>query len=132
MVVVALPPPSQVVLSVLRSASEWKTPGGGGHTSKELSSRGWFTYLMELLTSDREAARALVAAASGASEGTLGLVFMAIPGTGPAELAKAAGMRAIPRKLEDNPLTFCVTEYEGSRPEVKKKWSAAFGDLDYL
>lgn len=96
------------------------------------SLRGRFTYLMELLTSDREAAKALVAAAAAASAGTLGLVFLAIPGTRPAELAKAGGMRAIPRRLEDDPLTFLVREYEGSREEVRQQWTATFGDVDFL
>lgn len=96
---------------------------------------GRFAYVLELLASEEPAARDLVGglAAAESGGGAHGVALVAVAGSRLDRLARAAGLRRLPRKLEPYPLYFGAA---ANRPDVADptslNWSVAWGDLDHL
>jgi len=88
-----------------------------------------FTYLMELLAADVDAARALVGRIAAESNDSTGIVVATLPGTPLSTTATAAGLRIVPRRFEDKPLHFGVVS---PQPDQRAGWSLGWGDLDHL
>lgn len=96
---------------------------------------GRFGYVMEFLAVDEEAATALTGALGelARAERAAGLVLIGTSWSRPVALARRAGFRGLPRRLEPNPLRFLVAEPGGDSARLARRgWSAAWGDLDHL
>lgn len=96
---------------------------------------GRFGYVMEFLAADEDAARALTATLTelARADGAAGLALIATSWSRAASLARAAGFRKLPRRLEPNPLRFLVAEPGGNSTRLaRQRWSAAWGDLDHV
>jgi hypothetical protein len=94
---------------------------------------GSFVYLLELLTLDRDAARALVAAVVDDHPGVSGLATVGLDGSPVAVAARRGGLRPLPRRLAPKPLNFGIADNTGTRADlVSAPWSVAWGDLDHL
>lgn len=90
---------------------------------------GRFTFLMELLSVDERAARAVVGAVAAAAQGSAGVLVATLPGTPLARRARAAGLRRVPERLEEKQLHFGVVSDD---PALHAGWSLGWGDLDHL
>jgi hypothetical protein len=95
---------------------------------------GRFLSLLELLASDDRAARALVGAAMDGALGACdGVVLTCAPGSPLDRLAGAAGLRAVPRRLDPKPVYFGVVPHPTLLPDpTAVPWSTAWGDLDHI
>jgi hypothetical protein len=94
---------------------------------------GRFVYLLELLTLDRDAARALVAAIVDDHSGVSGLATVGLDGSPVAVAARRGGLRPLPRRLAPKALNFGIADNTGTRPDLASApWSVAWGDLDHL
>ena len=94
---------------------------------------GTFLNVLELLTVEVPAARALRAAIGAAAGGAAGAALVAVPGSALDSLAVRAGFRRVPRRLEPKPLMFgAVRNGPGSPDPTTAAWSVAWGDLDHL
>ncbi|MGI8535966.1 MAG: GNAT family N-acetyltransferase [Mycobacteriales bacterium] len=113
---------------------------------------GRFLNVLELLTVDVDAARALTRAiadsAGGAGTGggagggggagdgvggAVGAALVAVPGSALDRLAGRAGFRRLPQRLEPKPLMFGAVRGDPAAPDpTALTWSVAWGDLDHL
>lgn len=94
---------------------------------------GTFLNVLELLTAEVPAARALRAAIGRAAGAAAGAALVAVPGSPLDALAVRAGFRRLPRRLEPKPLMFgAVRNTPGSPDPTTVGWSVAWGDLDHL
>jgi hypothetical protein len=94
---------------------------------------GSFVYLLELLTVDRAAAHALVAAIVDDHSGVSGLATVGLEGSPVAIAARRGGLRPLPRRLAPKPLNFGIADNTGTRADLASApWSVAWGDLDHL
>lgn len=96
---------------------------------------GRFAYLLELTALDGAAARSVVARAAlmAAENGCAGLATVAVEGSPLFRLAKAAGLRVLPQRLEPKGLWFGFVDNAGGRTSLSSApWSIAWGDLDHL
>lgn len=94
---------------------------------------GRFLNLLEMLTVDVEAARALTAAIAAAPDGAVGAALVAAPGSALDRLAPRAGFRRLPERLEPKPLLFGAVPNDGTVPDpAAVPWSVAWGDLDHI
>ena len=94
---------------------------------------GTFLNVLELLTVEVPAARALRAAIRRAAGAAAGAALVAVPGSPLDALAVRAGFRRLPRRLEPKPLMFgAVRNQPGSPDPTTVSWSVAWGDLDHL
>jgi hypothetical protein len=95
---------------------------------------GRFACVLELVAVDGDAAAALTRTiADAVTADAVGLACVALPATETAQLARAAGFRRLPRRLEPKPLHFGVADNCGDRPNLALgPWSLAWGDLDHL
>ena len=92
--------------------------------------------ILELLAEDRAAARDVVgrlAATAAPPLGSAGLAATALPGTPLHRSARQAGLRALPRRYEPQPMHVGLVDNLGTLPGVaKQRWSLAWGDLDHI
>ena len=94
---------------------------------------GRFLNLLELLTVDVGAARALTRAISAGAGDAVGAALVALPGSPLDRLAPRAGFRRLPQRLEPKPVMFGAVSNDGSVPEpAALAWSVAWGDLDHI
>lgn len=96
---------------------------------------GRFLNVLELLTVEVEAARALTLAIAGAagSDGAVGAALVAVPGSTLDRLAVRTGFRRLPQRLEPKPLMFGAVRGAADAPDpTALSWSVAWGDLDHL
>jgi GNAT superfamily N-acetyltransferase len=99
---------------------------------------GTFLHVLELLTVEVEAARALTRAIAAGAGGAVGAALVAVPGSGLDRLAPRAGFRRLPQRLEPKPLMFGAVPNAGvpagsAVPDpAAVPWSVAWGDLDHL
>lgn len=94
---------------------------------------GRFVYLLELLTLDRDAARALVGAIVDDHPGVSGLATVGLDGSPVAVAARRGGLRPLPRRIEPKTLNFGIADNTGTRADLASApWSVAWGDLDHL
>jgi hypothetical protein len=114
---------------------------------------GRFLNVLELLTVDVAAARALTRAIAESAESggdgsaggqgggdaadgpgpVVGAALVAVPGSSLDRLAVQAGFRRLPQRLEPKPLMFGAARGDEGAPDpVALAWSVAWGDLDHL
>lgn len=95
---------------------------------------GQFLCLLELLALDERAATAVVRAiVDGALGEADGVVLTAVPGSRLDRLAGAAGLRAVPKRLDPKPVFFGVVAHPQLLPDPRDvAWSTAWGDLDHI
>ena len=97
---------------------------------------GRFLCLLELLAPDRAVARDLVGTLLRSATGLLGIVGVAataLPGSHHYRMARAAGLRPLPRRLEPRPMHVGVVDNAGTLPGLARRpWSLAWGDLDHI
>ena len=94
---------------------------------------GRFLNLLELLTVDVDAARALSRAISAGAGDAVGAALVALPGSPLDRLAPRAGFRRLPQRLEPKPVMFGAVPNDGSVPDpAGLAWSVAWGDLDHI
>jgi hypothetical protein len=85
-------------------------------TTQREQQGGLFTYLLEFVAVDDDAARSLVEVVTSTSR-----------------LALAAGLRLVPARFEEKALHFGVVDNDGSRGDVTQmKWTLGWGDLDHI
>ncbi|MGH8885768.1 MAG: GNAT family N-acetyltransferase [Egibacteraceae bacterium] len=90
-------------------------------------------YVMDLLADDEDAAAGVLRAAVGGAGEAAGVVLVALPGTRLAQLAAAAGLRRLPRRLEPRPMLLGVvagTEHDGDL--ALRPWTVSWGDHDHV
>lgn len=94
---------------------------------------GMFTYLLEFLAVDDDAARGLLQLVARSSAGSVGVLLATLPGTSTSRLAIAAGLRLVPARFEEKALHFGVVDNDGSHGDVTQMcWTLGWGDLDHL
>lgn len=94
---------------------------------------GRFVRLLELMVTDADAGRALLATIASSSRDAAGIVTVALPGSPVAIAATASGMRRLPARLAPKPVVFGVTDNVGGRGTMSSSpWSLAWGDLDHI
>jgi hypothetical protein len=94
---------------------------------------GRFVYLLELMSVDRDAARAVVAAVVEDHTDVSGLATTGLHGTAVTRAAVEGGFRPLPRRLAPKPLHFGVADNTGTHPDLGvAPWSVAWGDLDHI
>jgi GNAT superfamily N-acetyltransferase len=94
---------------------------------------GAFGFIMEFLAVDPTAGRALLAAMAEQFSDRAGLALVALEGSALARLARAVGLRALPRRLEPKPLHFGVTDnMQSGEAMADHPWAVAWGDLDHM
>lgn len=94
---------------------------------------GRFLNVLELLTVDVAAARALTRAVAAGAGDAVGAALIALPGSPLDALAPQAGFRRLPQRLEPKPVMFGAVPNDGSIPEpATLAWSVAWGDLDHI
>lgn len=98
-------------------------------TTEQAQRGGTFTYLLELLSSDDAAARAVVGRVAADTPGSAGVLVATLPGTPLARRARGAGLLPVPARLEEKPLHFGVVSDD---PRLHGGWSLGWGDLDHL
>jgi predicted N-acetyltransferase YhbS len=94
---------------------------------------GMFTYLLEFLAVDDDAARSLVQLVARSAGRSVGLVLATLPGTSTSRLAIAAGLRLVPARFEEKALHFGVVDNDGSHGDLTHtQWTLGWGDLDHI
>lgn len=94
---------------------------------------GRFVTVLELLTADRDAARALSSIVRDTAGDAVGGALIAVPGSPLERTAARAGFRALPARLAPKPLLFGVVRNDPSAPDPRSvDWSVAWGDLDHV
>ncbi len=97
---------------------------------------GRFLCLLELMATDRSAARDVVGCLLRSAHGLLnvdGIAATALSGTAHYRLARAVGLRPLPRRLEPRPMHVGVVDNAGTLPGIAQApWSLAWGDLDHI
>ena len=94
---------------------------------------GTFLNVLELLTVEPAAARALRSALARGAGTAAGAALVAVPGSELDRLAVRAGFRRLPRRLEPKPLMFGAVRNTATAPDpAAVPWSVAWGDLDHL
>ena len=94
---------------------------------------GRFGYLLELLAEDGDAAKAVVRAAATTVDGLSGLATIAVDGGPLHRLAKDAGLRTLPRRLEPKGAWYGLVDTTGQHPaRPSAPWHVGWGDLDHL
>lgn len=92
-----------------------------------------FIYVLELLSPDAAAARALVRAIADDARGAAGIVLATLPGTSTSALARRAGLVLVPEKYEEKPLHFGVVDnLESGVDQRARQWTLGWGDLDHV
>jgi GNAT superfamily N-acetyltransferase len=93
---------------------------------------GRFLFVLDLLADDGQAAAAALAPALADPRGAVGAALVALPGSRLAQLARAAGFRRLPRRLEPRPLHFGVVPKDPTLPPVAGlPWSVSWALLDH-
>ena len=100
-------------------------------TREELGGR--FICLLELLARDDDSARAVVAAIAGGSVGESdGIALTATRGSRLESLARVAGLRKVPGRLQHRPIRFGVVPQPDVVPDpTALRWATSWGDLDH-
>lgn len=96
---------------------------------------GPFLCLLELVAEDRRSARAVVGALVAQAEvlGTVAVAATALPGTWHHRMARASGLRTLPRRFEPQPMHVGLAANAGTMPSgALDSWSLCWGDLDHL
>ena len=96
---------------------------------------GRFLCLLELLAEDARAARDVVGALVAQADilGTVAVAATTLPGTWHDRMARAAGLRPLPRRLEPQPMHVGLADNAGTMPAgALRGWSLCWGDLDHL
>lgn len=96
---------------------------------------GRFLCILELVARDRAAARDVVSALVGRAAvlGTVAVGATVLPGTWHHRMARAAGLRALPRRFEPQPMHVGLADNAGTMPQgALGGWSLCWGDLDHL
>ncbi len=102
-------------------------------TTEREQQGGAFTYLLEFLAADADAARSLVQVVSSRCAGSVGLVMATLPGTSASRLALGAGLRLVPSRFEEKALHMGVIDNDGSHgAAIRRDWTLGWGDLDHL
>lgn len=92
---------------------------------------GRFGYLLELLADDRHAARSVLRAAA-AIEGISGLATVAVDGGPLHRLARSAGMRTLPKRLEPKGGAWYGVLATPELDPSGRAWHVGWGDMDHL
>jgi hypothetical protein len=94
---------------------------------------GRFAYLLELQAVDGRAARGVVKAVVDNVRDISGIATVAVDGGPLHTLAKSAGLRTLPRKLEPKGLWFGFVDNDGTTADLASQpWHIGWGDLDHL
>lgn len=106
---------------------------GAAATLERNSFGGRFLNVLEFLTADVHAARALSTALRASAGDTVGAALVAVPGSPLESIAARAGFRKLPPRLEPKPLLFGVVRNDPSVVDpTTVAWSVAWGDLDHI
>lgn len=92
---------------------------------------GRFAYVLELLAADPEAAATAIATAAAELPGVAGLATQLAPGSPLERLARRAGLRPLPRRLQPKSTALVVVDHTGRLPATTR-WQVAWGDQDHL
>jgi hypothetical protein len=94
---------------------------------------GRFAYLLEFMAVDGDAGRALLRAITSTIEGISGVATIAVDKGPLHRLAKDAGMRTLPQRLEPKGAWFGFVSTTGGHAHlVHSSWHIGWGDLDHL
>jgi hypothetical protein len=94
---------------------------------------GRFAYLLELQAVDGSAAREVVRAVAHTIGDVSGLAMVAMPDSPLLRLGTAAGLRALPQRLEPKGLWFGYVDNDGTTGHLAAApWAIQWGDLDHL
>jgi hypothetical protein len=105
----------------------------GAAVTTTVERRGRIAYVLELLTSDAVAARALVTAVAHAHSDVDAIGFRAAHGSLSARMARAAGLRPVPKRIEPNAPDVAVFEHSDNYSGLAAApWCVTTGDMDYL
>jgi hypothetical protein len=106
----------------------------GVAVTTEREQRGaMFTFLLEFLAVDADAARSLVQIVARNATGSVGLLLATLPRTSTSNLATAAGLRRVPARFEEKALHFGVVDHTRSgRDLTRMPWTLGWGDLDHI
>ena len=94
---------------------------------------GRFAYLLEFLARDGDAAKALLRAITSQIDGLSGVATIAVDKGPLHRLAKDAGMRTLPQRLEPKGAWYGFVSTTGGHAHlVHSSWHIGWGDLDHL
>lgn len=94
---------------------------------------GPFLHLLDVQARSDAAARQVVAAATADTPEAVGVATIALPGTRPARLARAAGLRALPRRLQPHEQVLGLVHNDpGVGALTRGPWTVSWTDLDHL
>jgi len=94
---------------------------------------GRFAYLLELMAEDGDAARSLLRGITAEIDGISGVATIAVDKGPLHRLAKDAGMRTLPARLEPKGAWYGFVDTVGSHAHlVHSSWHIGWGDLDHL
>lgn len=94
---------------------------------------GRFAFLLELLADGDTAAGALLRAVPHVDPDAVGAVTLVVEGSVQHAMARAAGLRPLPRRLEPHPARFGTVDITGHHPDaVTGGWHLGWGDLDHV
>jgi GNAT acetyltransferase-like protein len=105
---------------------------GAAVTLDRPTAHGRVVYILDLLASSADTARALVRSALDSADGASALALLAPGGSPPAQWARAAGLRKVPRRLASSTHTLGVWDTCTDAPSASAPWSFTWGDADYL
>jgi RimJ/RimL family protein N-acetyltransferase len=94
---------------------------------------GPFLHLLDLQARHGDAARQVVGAAARDAGGAVGVATIGLPGTRAAQLAEAAGLRLLPRRLEPQEQVLGLLHNDPDLGDLSDRaWSVSWTDLDHL
>lgn len=94
---------------------------------------GRFAYLLELMAVDAAAARGVVRAVASNVRDISGIATVAVDGGPLHRLARSAGLRTLPQRLEPKGLWFGFVDNDGTTSHLTSQpWHIGWGDLDHL
>jgi hypothetical protein len=94
---------------------------------------GRFAYLLEYMAEDGDAGKALLRTITSAIDGISGVASIAVDRGPLHRLAKDAGMRTLPARLEPKGAWYGFVDTVGSHAHlVHSSWHIGWGDLDHL
>jgi GNAT superfamily N-acetyltransferase len=94
---------------------------------------GRFAYLLELVAVDAGAGAALVAGVRQQFPDAVGAVTLTSEGSVQERMARAAGLRPLPRRLEPHPARYGAVDTDGAHASATVGgWHIGWGDLDHV
>lgn len=93
---------------------------------------GTFECVLDLISRDPDTARSLIGAIVQEAGDVAGVATLALEGSPLATLARNAGMRKVPRRMETNPLHLHLSDACSKGERLSPDWSVSWCDLDHV